>query len=431
MAEAYEIPDRYLPDIGDIIDNYKIQTELGQGSFGNVYKVIDIQNNTVLALKLLKLWQVTYEEERKGIIQRFKLEYETGQIESEYLVHTKGFGRKKGNPYILMEFCSNGDLRAKMDGKLSIDFINKVSYEILLGLRALHTNGKIHRDLKPDNVLLDSSNKAKLTDFGISGHKNIRMTKRNLFGIPKEIFGTYAYMPPEQLKPKDATKLPTTDIFSFGVLVFELFTSGKLPFGQLQIESDLGEYVLRINTGRFDDIHKYREDVPQFWCEIIGGCLQHDYKKRFQSVDEILTKLGKPSPTPVKRYYCGKNEFAIQIMQGEEPGKVYNLFKLLQEDEDGKLTVGRKNDIINNDIDLQEDSTCFISRRHATIEKLLQPQSGWFIKDGQWSREKRIWQNSLNGTYVNSRQVMPGERVKINPDDIITIGDTTLKVIVL
>ncbi len=428
MDEKYEIPHKVEPNTGDLIDQYKVQKKLGEGSFGSVYLVADKKNNKS-ALKLLKLYAVPYEEQRIKLLERFKLEYETGQIKSKYLVHSRSYGKIKGNPYIVMDFCPNGDLRNKITKLVTIDYANKVARSMLLGLKALHNEGKVHRDLKPENVLLDEDNNARLTDFGISGHKDMRMTKIR-FGKPQEIFGTYAYMPPEQIKPanKHSTILPTTDIFSFGATMFEIITQ-NLPFGPLQEDSDLPEYVVRLNKGRWDNIKALRHDVPDYWIEIIETCLQPKYTNRYQNVDEILQKLGNPVHNRKVHYSSVRNDFGLKVMQGEEFGKVYNLSKMLLYDEDGLLTIGRKDEGVENEIEIVEDMTTYISRKHATIEKLLTPK-GWFVRDGQFDRNTRSWKFSTNGTYVNSRQVGI-DYFKLEPNDIITIGDTTLKVIII
>lgn len=432
MVDNYEIPERYIPEIGDCIDNYNITNKIGDGSFGIVFKVNEKGSNQIFALKLLKVWTVPYEEERKGIIKRFRLEYETGLIPSKNLVHTVGFGKKKGNPYIVMEYCPNGDLRAKICSKPSINEVSNYAIDILNGLRDLHKNGKVHRDLKPDNVLLDKDLNAKLTDFGISGHKNMRMTKRNIMGVPKEIFGTVAYMPPEQVKPGNShvTILPTVDIYSFGVLIYELFAD-RLPFGKLQTDSDLGEYCMRASKGQHDDIRKHRPDISTVWSEIINKCLRPDYKNRYQNVDEILAKIGL---TPRIDYAAAKHlkgDWVLRIMQGEAYSKIYNLSKLTHYQDEAVLRIGRKDNNTANDIEVDEYFTSYISRQHASIEKLVYPENAWYIKDGQWNSSDRIWKFSKNGTFVNSMQVNKNERIKLNVNDIITLGDTTLKFMII
>jgi serine/threonine protein kinase len=427
-STEYEIPSRYLPQPGETIDTYIVEKELGQGAFGIVYKTRD-RNNRLFALKLLKLWEVPYEDVRRNMLTRFKLEFDTGQISSKYLVQSFSYGRKSGNPYILLEFCPNGDLRSRMDSNTPFDRVNTIAAQILLGLRALHASGKVHRDLKPDNVLLDEHNNAKLTDFGIAGHANLkfRLTVADWRGKPKELFGTYAYMPPEQIKPanKHVTIIPTTDIFSFGAMMFE-FITGSLPFGPLESEPDLGEYILRANTGRWYDIGRLRHDTPPMWKKIIECCLQPDYKNRYQAVGEILDELGVDDSINENVTANQGTHFSMQVMQGEEHRKIYNLDDLLNGKTTGILTIGRKDEDITNDIAIAEAGTPYISRRHATLEK-APGLEGWYLRDGQWNEESRRWNPSLNGSFLNSHRVgMPGSKLKTG--DIITLGDTTLKV---
>jgi serine/threonine protein kinase len=131
--------------------------------------------------------------------------------------------------------------------------------------------------------LFKQNGKAALTDFGISGDRTHRMTQRNIFGKPNQIFGTYAYMPPEQVTRArgGATVLPTTDIFSFGVLVFQLLT-GQLPFGTLESHNDLAEYQKRGKDGIWN--RGLLQNVPngQQWTRMIEGCLTPDFKERLQ-----------------------------------------------------------------------------------------------------------------------------------------------------
>lgn len=178
---------------GAIIDGrYRVEKCLGEGAFGKVFKVSNAGN--VYALKLLKLWEVD-PEIREQLVARFDMEFHTGRIESDFLVHSYSYGMTEGNPYIVMEFCPNGDLLS-LDGQ-NTDWVS-ITRQVLYGLKALHGSGKVHRDLKPENVLIKSTGMVALTDFGISGDRNKRMTERNILGKPTQIFGTYAYMPPSR-----------------------------------------------------------------------------------------------------------------------------------------------------------------------------------------------------------------------------------------
>ena len=135
--------------VGDSIDGkYQVEKVLGEGTFGIVYSVRDYQGNKY-ALKLLRLWEV-HPEIRDGLMKRFDMEFETGQIESDYLVHSIDHGVTMGNPYIVMELCTGGDVVTLSEhSKLNL---SKIAIHVLKGLGALHACGKVHRDLKPENV---------------------------------------------------------------------------------------------------------------------------------------------------------------------------------------------------------------------------------------------------------------------------------------
>ena len=159
---AYQIVERSELNIGQRIhDRYVVEKVLGEGSFGKVYRVKDM-DGTIYALKLLHLWDVA-PDIRQPLMERFEMEFKTGQIGCDYLVQSVDYGKIGGNPYIVMEFCPGGDLTPIL-GK-EIHRIPEICQQILLGLRALHINGKVHRDLKPENVLIKANGVAALTDF--------------------------------------------------------------------------------------------------------------------------------------------------------------------------------------------------------------------------------------------------------------------------
>ena len=417
---------------GSIIDGkYTVDRPLGEGTFGKVYRVKRNSDGRTFALKLLKLWAVE-PIEREKLLKRFDQEYETGLIESEYLVKSQGKGSVEGNPYILMEYCPGGDLLQGVESG-NID-LPRAASEILLGLKSLHSNGKVHRDLKPENVLIKTNGSVALTDFGIAGDRNKRLTERGLMGVPKEIFGTYAYMPPEQVNPRrgDATVLPTTDMFSFGVMMYQLITC-ELPFGNLNNESDLYQYVTRGKAGNWNrDILNKTANGKQ-WLPLIEGCLKADFHLRIQTADLALSlvpvsksipPIFKDVPAVVSQV---KNGIALRVMQGEEFGRIYKLTELIKTSGKRILTMGRDDEDIHNVIPVKENESSYISRMHCTLE--YNPATDtWLLRDGQWDAHSRTrWKVSTNGTYVGSKEV-PANGVIINIGDIISIGDAKLRV---
>lgn len=415
--------------IGDTINNkYRILNELGEGSFGKVFLVID-GNNRKYALKLLRLWEV-HPDIRSALVNRFDMEFETGRIDSNYLVRSVDHNLLMGNPYIVMEYCSAGDL-LKLCSNHELD-LPKIAHHVLYGLRDLHKNGKVHRDLKPENVLLKDNGNYALTDFGISGDRNKRMTERNILGKPKQMFGTYAYMPPEQLnKSKDATVLPTTDIFSFGVMMYQLITR-KLPFGRLDSDGDLPLYIRRGRTGQWDINTLLSSSEGYYWRKMIEGCLEPDFSKRFQNVNDVLSTIpfsttNEISEPPTDNEHSINSRIIhgvlLRVMQGEEYGKVYKLDDMLTSDY-SLITMGRHDPNVNNTICIKETQSCYISRKHCTFE--LDYNCGqWIVRDGQWMSNIG-WKRSTNGTFINSKEV-DNNGLPFYPGDIISIGDIKLR----
>lgn len=417
---------------GSVIDaRYSVDRPLGEGAFGKVYRVKRISDGRLFALKLLKLWAVE-SLEREKLLKRFDQEYETGRIESNFLVQSCGKGSVEGNPYILMEYCPGGDLLQGVEtGKIDL---SKAASEILLGLKSLHENGKVHRDLKPENVLIKSDGSVALTDFGIAGDRNKRLTERGLLGVPKEVFGTYAYMPPEQVNPRrgDATVLPTTDMFSFGVMMYQLITC-ELPFGSLNNESELYQYVTRGKSENWNRDALSQTAYGIKWLPLIEGCLRADFHIRIQTADLALSLVptSQKSVRVVKEISSEvpqiKTGIALRVMQGEEFGKIYKLNDLLKSASKRILTIGRDDEDIHNIIPIKETESSYISRKHCTLE--YNPSvNTWLLRDGQWDMHSYSkWRPSTNGTYIGSKEVsMNG--VLINLGDIISIGDSKLRV---
>lgn len=422
--KTYETPFRFSADIGDKIDQYEVLGLLGEGSFGIVYKVRQ-GKGPIRALKLIKLWEIAHERERMALIERFIREFEIGTIDSPYLVKSLEYGKILGNPYIVMEYMGGGSL-ASWVGKFNSN-INRdhIAYQILKGLYELHNRGYFHRDIKPQNILLTETGDAKLTDFGIAGHKTSRLTVVNIFGKARQIFGTWAYLAPEQANNRIAFKAidAVTDIFSFGVTMFELFT-GEYPFPPFRIESDsdLADYIRNVSIGNWENLPKKRNQIPSDWYKVIEGCLHPDFQyKRFRNVNDIIVSLNYKSIDFKQHKPVDADDLAIMITYGED-NAVYPLAELLKKAQRGILTVGRKDPSARNDIEITEGETTYISRRHATIERWA---DHWLIRDGQWITNE--WKTSVNGLYVNSKRVnMRGLRIEYG--DIITMGDTILKV---
>lgn len=432
-----ELVDRCDFKPGDVVDGkYSIRKSLGEGSFGVVYLVDELTSHQSRALKLLRLWDVP-SEIRRPLKERFKMEFETGQIASENLVQSFSYGYVVGNPYIVMEFCSGGDLTPFL-GRKDVDVVG-ICRDILCGLDALHQRGKVHRDLKPENVLIKENYSAALTDFGIVGDSRHRLTHIGFFGRPDQIFGTYAYMAPEQANRArgGATVLPTSDVFSFGVLAYQLLT-GELPFGPLETQNDLGTYLKRGKSGTWKSESLRNVANGHHWERLIGACLKPDYRQRLQSANDVMRYLpavvdghARRSGFDVQNNRSANEQvytphkitrgLSLRVLQGEEYGRSYDLTNSPRLDR-RPLTVGRGRE---NAVCIKSDFSDYISRRHCTIVPDVSGRQ-WLIRDGQWNENEKRWQVSRNGTFVNSHPV-GASGYYLSLGDIITLGDVTLR----
>ena len=431
-----DAPDRIdLETLSSVADYRVTKTISTEGGFGDV--VLGEKNGEQYAIKLLRLWEV-HPDERKSVTARFYREFEAGSIESPHLVKSFECGKHKGNPFHAMEFVPNGSLRDVIDKALIKPDPAVLAAKILLGLKTLHKNGVVHRDLKPENVLIGANHEPKLTDFGISGFMYSRETKTNWMGRVKEMFGTIAYAPPEQFdqfKAFTAMK-PTIDIFSFGIMMYEYLT-GKYPYGEIESTEDIIMYKNRMKKKEYDPLDKYTEINDKRWIDVIDRCIDPDFKKRFQSVNDLLTKHFSAevnssmedfsSAITTSKKTSGRP--VLQIMNGEESKRLYFL-DFLNQNNGQLLTIGylNPNSRNRNIIEIKEENSSYISSFHATLEKHPGGNDKWFLRDGQW-REKNgewSWYNSTNGTLVNSEQ-LNSDGIYLKPGDIITLGDTTLK----
>ena len=414
---------------GNVIDGkYTIVDIIGKGSYGDVFKVKDALGSTY-ALKLLRLWEVS-NDLYESLIEKFEQEYKTGRLASDYLIHSLDFGIIKGNPYLLMEYCPQGDL-SRLVGK-NIDYLPYYARDILEGLHALHSEGKIHRDMKPENVLIRNNGKAALTDFGVVGEMD--QSKRiSIVGWwnkrPKQMQGTPLYMAPEMFDRVGGgvTYLPTVDIWSFGVMMYEILTGGSFPFGNIEKIDDLPIYQKNARSGIWEREKLKSAPNGQDWLYIVEKCLAPDYRKRYQSALEVMQDMrpliGNFSSTYSQERRSRTTDISkLIITQGENLGAVFVLNASIKGNA-RMLRVGRE---INNDIVLPEKNSTYVSRFHFTLEK-SKNGSFWVIRDGQWRKDERRWVTSTNGTYLNATPI-PMEGLKVFTGDVITAGEYKIKV---
>lgn len=419
-------------NIGDVVDGkYTIVKQIGSGSYGDVFLAEDALRQTC-ALKQLRLWEVQ-NDMHEGLLEKFEQEYRTARISSDYLVHSLDFGVVCGNPYIVMEYCPRGDM-SKLVGT-DMACLGSYAHDILEGLHVLHREGKLHRDLKPENVLIKPDGRLALTDFGVVGEmdKSKRMSEVGWWKRrPKQAMGTPLYMSPEMMNRTGGgvTYLPTVDLWSFGVMMYELLTGGSFPFGNITQIEELPRYQNRAKHGDWDRSRLLASPYGADWLRIVEGCLAPDYRRRYQTATDVLADLRGIRGTELLHMSAHLDErmsrstqiSRLVVTQGGNLGTTFTLQSMLH-GYGRMLRMGRESD---NDIVLPESQNMYVSRYHCTLERAADG-SFWMLRDGQWNRAMREWVPSTNGTYLNSAPV-DCHGLKLFTGDIITAGEYKIKV---
>lgn len=414
----------------DMIDGkFRVERVLNSTRTDQKFKVNDTSGNKYI-LKLLKLWDVDSKLRQKMLLSADN-EIKGCQIKSNYLTNIVHTGVVNGNPYLLMEYLKSVDLSHIVRSQ-RLDIV-RTAKEILYGLRDLHKSGKVHCQLTPENILITDDNHAKLTNYVILGGRANLLVGKNKTLRSQSIVKSLAYQAPELYRlGQCSTVLPSVDIFSFGVVLFQLLT-GELPFGRLATESDWIHYQSRAKNNDWNKNTLLRNEQRNMWMGILDICLSSEVAGRAKDVDEIINRLpddgceyvgvaGSRAEVPQSI----QHGVMLHVMQGDELDKYYRLPEIMQLPQ-RVITVGRTAASVFNMIQLSERSSSYISRHHCTIE-FDDENEIWYIRDGQWDKDNNEgWACSLNGTFVNSEKVTK-EGHKIVPGDIISIGDVKLRV---
>jgi len=261
--------------IGQTIAHYKILEKLGEGGMGVVYKAEDIRLKRLVALKFLPPHLKGTEEEQS----RFQQEAQSAATLNHPNICTiHAIAEHEGRNFIDMEYIDGETLRTKLP---ATTISQAVAYATQIGeaLHEAHSHGIVHRDIKADNIMVNTKGQIKVMDFGLAKLKgSLKLTKAS------STVGTIAYMAPEQIQGDEVDA--RADIFSFGILLFEMLT-GKLPFrGEHEAAA-----MYSILNEEPESVHKYREDAPPELDRIIKRALEKDPADRYQHADDMVSEL--------------------------------------------------------------------------------------------------------------------------------------------
>ena len=204
-----------------INERYQIIKSIGEGGMANVYLAYDTILDRNVAVKILRGDLATDEK----FVRRFQREaLSASSLSHPNIVEVYDVGEDNGNYYIVMEYIEGKHLKEliKKRGKLTLSEVVDIMSQICEGMAVAHDSYIIHRDIKPQNIMILDSGLVKITDFGIAMALNsTQLTQTN------SVMGSVHYLPPEQASGKGSTM--QSDIYSMGILMYELLT-GELPF---------------------------------------------------------------------------------------------------------------------------------------------------------------------------------------------------------
>lgn len=279
-AETVQTPREELT-IGSIFaERYQIIEELGRGGMGSVYKALDKELGEKVALKLLKP-EIAADYR---IIERFRNELKFARkITHKNVCRMFDLSKFERTPYITMEYVSGEDLKTTLRrvGPLSTGKAVYIAKQVCEGLTEAHKLGVVHRDLKPQNIMIDKKGHAHIMDFGIA-----RSMKTKGVTTSGMMIGTPDYMSPEQVegKPVDVR----ADIYALGVILYEMST-GTTPFhGDTALS-----VAIKHTREKPRNPREINDQIPVQLSSIILKCMEKNREKRYQDVSELLTELDK------------------------------------------------------------------------------------------------------------------------------------------
>ncbi|MGA8263349.1 MAG: protein kinase [Ignavibacteriaceae bacterium] len=284
--------------IGETILHYKIIGKLGEGGMGEVFKAQDTKLDRFVALKFLPSNLTTNEEQKARFIQEAKTASAMNHPNICTIYSIEEYDNDKGEKqlFIAMEYVEGETLKDKKDS-LSEKQKLEISVQVAEGLAAAHEKGIVHRDIKPENIMIRKDGIAQIMDFGLAklyADKNAsRLTKLGT------TVGTLGYMSPEQVQGLDVDH--RTDIFSFGVVLYEMF-AGESPFKGMH-ETAIMYEIVNVDVPPLSTI---KNEIDPELDRIILECLEKDKDERCQSAKELakdLRKVKKSSSQRKSRVY--------------------------------------------------------------------------------------------------------------------------------
>ncbi|GFI47401.1 serine/threonine-protein kinase PrkC [Lachnospiraceae bacterium] len=270
--------------IGLIIgERYEILEKIGTGGMSDVYKAKDHKLNRLVAVKVLK----QEFSENANFVSKFRIEAQAAAgLMHPNIVNVYDVGEENGIYYIVMELVEGITLKKYIEKKarLSVKEAVTIAIQVSMGIEAAHNNHIIHRDIKPQNIIISKEGKVKVTDFGIA-----KAATSNT--ITSNVMGSVHYTSPEQARGGFSDE--KSDIYSLGVTMFEMLT-GRVPFnGETTVAIAIKHIQEEMPSPR-----EYVSEIPVSVEQIVFKCCQKSPDRRYQSMGELIVDLKRSLMTP-------------------------------------------------------------------------------------------------------------------------------------
>src|SRR3954451_10858766 len=265
--------------IGTVLSaRYRLEAKLGSGGMSTVYLARDQTLDRPVAVKVMHREM----SEQADQLERFRQEARAvAKISHPNVVSVIDAGEDGGYPYIVFEYVEGETLKQRISRIGALDVQESIAYaiEIGRGLSIAHARNLVHRDIKPQNVLIDDEGRAKLTDFGIS-----RQLEQDGMTATGRVLGTTDYVAPEQAMghPVD----PRSDIYSLGVVLYEMLV-GQVPF---HADSQVGVAMKHVNE-ELPDVQQRRPEISAAAALVVERSTDKDPAERYQQVGEMIDAL--------------------------------------------------------------------------------------------------------------------------------------------
>jgi eukaryotic-like serine/threonine-protein kinase len=257
---------------------YRLESKLGSGGMSTVYLALDEVLDRPVAIKLLHR-EISEEADQ---LERFRREARAAaRLSHPNLVGVIDAGEDDGRPYIVFEYIEGRTLKRRIqeEGGLPVDEAVAYAIEIGRGLTAAHARKLVHRDVKPQNVLIDPDGRAKVTDFGIA-----RSLESKGLTATGRVLGTTDYVSPEQAMGEDVDE--RSDVYSLGVVLYEMLT-GDVPF---RAETQVGVAMKHVNEP-MPDVQARRPEVSAAVASVVDRATTKDPRDRYATVPQMVRDL--------------------------------------------------------------------------------------------------------------------------------------------